>query len=187
MCLAPPRLRLPRQYEDGLLFEQDETIRLKVSLAGRPTPIIIWYHDGELISKDTRHIFEVMDGESVLKIPDAKRSDRGEYTVKVTNKLGEDIASFLVTVTGGNIKYLLFKFYIVSSIIYYFFELSILSTDRPAAPGKVAVAMTLGRSVTLSWKEPEDDGGCKIGTYIIEYYRVTIRNYYESKLLFSSI
>lgn len=32
--------------------------------------------------------------------------------------------------------------------------------------------MTLGRSVTLSWKEPEDDGGCKIGTYIIEYYRV---------------
>ncbi|XP_071646937.1 uncharacterized protein [Temnothorax longispinosus] len=140
---APPRIRLPRQYEDGLLFEQDETIRLKVSLAGRPTPVVTWYHDGELISKDTRHIFEVMDGESVLKIPDAKRRDRGEYTVKVTNKLGEDTASFLVTVT-----------------------------DRPAAPGKIAVAMTLGRSVTLSWKEPEDDGGCKIGTYIVEYYRV---------------
>lgn len=140
---APPRIRLPRQYEDGLLFEQDETIRLKVSLAGRPTPFVTWYHDGELISKDTRHIFEVMDGESVLRIPDAKRSDRGEYTVKATNKLGEDTASFLVTVT-----------------------------DRPAAPGKITVAMTLGRSVTLSWKEPEDDGGCKIGTYIVEYYRI---------------
>ncbi|KYN45103.1 Muscle M-line assembly protein unc-89 [Trachymyrmex septentrionalis] len=140
---APPRIRLPRQYEDGLLFEQDETIRLKVSLAGRPTPFVTWYHDGELISKDIRHIFEVMDGESVLRISDAKRSDRGEYTVKVANKLGEDTASFLVTVT-----------------------------DRPAAPGKIAVAMTLGRSVTLSWKEPEDDGGCKIGTYIVEYYRI---------------
>jgi len=35
--------------------------------------------------------------------------------------------------------------------------------------------MTLGRSVTLSWKEPEDDGGCKIGTYIVEYYRVRDR------------
>ncbi|XP_043261642.1 muscle M-line assembly protein unc-89 isoform X2 [Colletes gigas] len=140
---APPKIRLPRQYEDGLLFEQDETIRLKVSLAGRPSPIVFWYHDGDLIPNDERHIFETMDGESVLKIPDAKRVDRGEYTVKAVNKLGEDSTSFLVTVT-----------------------------DRPAAPGKATVTMTLGRSVTLSWKEPDDDGGCKIGTYIVEYYRV---------------
>ncbi|XP_026670519.1 titin homolog [Ceratina calcarata] len=140
---APPKIRLPRQYEDGLLFEQDETIRLKVSLAGRPAPSVIWYHDGEIISSDKRHIFETMDGESILKIPDAKRADRGEYTVKAINKLGEDTSSFLVTVT-----------------------------DRPAAPGKATVTMTLGRSVTLSWKEPEDDGGCKIGTYIVEYYRI---------------
>lgn len=83
-----------------MLFEQDETIRLKVSLAGKPSPVVTWYHDGELVSKDARHVFEVMDGESVLKIPDAKRIDRGEYTVKATNKLGEDTASFLVTVTG---------------------------------------------------------------------------------------
>ncbi|XP_012144066.2 uncharacterized protein LOC105662898 [Megachile rotundata] len=140
---APPKIRLPRQYEDGLLFEQDETIRLKVSLAGRPPPSVIWYHDGETISHDERHIFETMDGESILKIPDAKRADRGEYTVKAVNKLGEDTSSFLVTVT-----------------------------DRPAAPGKAMVTMTLGRTVSLSWKEPEDDGGCKIGTYIVEYYRI---------------
>ncbi|XP_053994647.1 titin homolog isoform X2 [Hylaeus volcanicus] len=140
---APPKIRLPRQYEDGLLFEQDETIRLKVSLAGRPPPMVFWYHDGELIPNDERHIFETMDGESVMKIPDAKRVDRGEYTVKAVNKLGENTSSFLVTVT-----------------------------DRPAAPGKAMVTMTLGRSVTLSWKEPEDDGGCKIGTYIVEYYRI---------------
>ncbi|XP_012166068.3 titin [Bombus terrestris] len=140
---APPKIRLPRQYEDGLLFEQDETIRLKVSLAGRPPASVIWYHDGEVVSSDERHIFETMDGESILKIPDAKRIDRGEYTVKAINKLGEDTSSFLVTVT-----------------------------DRPARPGKATVTMTLGRSVTLSWTEPEDDGGCKIGTYIVEYYRV---------------
>ncbi|KZC12048.1 Titin [Dufourea novaeangliae] len=143
MLEAPPKIRLPRQYEDGLLFEQDETIRLKVSMAGRPPPTVLWFHDGELITNDGRHVFETMDSESILKIPDAKRIDRGEYTVKAINKLGEDITSFLVTVT-----------------------------DRPAAPGKATVTMTLGRSVTLSWQEPEDDGGCKIGTYIVEYYRV---------------
>lgn len=140
---APPKIRLPRQYEDGLLFEQDETIRLKVSLAGKPPPVATWYHDGELVTQDQRHIFEGMEGESVLKILDAKRNDRGEYTVTASNKLGEDTSSFLVTVT-----------------------------DRPAAPGKATVKMTLGRSVTLSWDEPVDDGGCKIGTYIVEYYRI---------------
>lgn len=44
----------------------------------------------------------MMDSESILKIPDAKRSDRGEYIVKAANKLGDDTASFLVTVTGDN-------------------------------------------------------------------------------------
>lgn len=38
--------------------------------------------------------------------------------------------------------------------------------------GKAKVVMTLGRSVTLAWTTPEDDGGCKIGNYIIEYYRM---------------
>ncbi|KAK0177709.1 hypothetical protein PV328_001734 [Microctonus aethiopoides] len=141
---APPRIRLPRQYEDGLLFEQDETVRLKVSVAGRPSPNVAWFHDGEIIKADDRHILEALDsGECSMKIPAAKRKDRGEYTVKAINKLGEDVTSFLVTVT-----------------------------DRPASPGKATIAMTLGRSVTLSWQEPEDDGGCKIGTYIVEYYRI---------------
>lgn len=46
--------------------------------------------------------------------------------------------------------------------------------DRPLPPGKVAVVMTLGRCVTLSWGAPNDDGGCKIGNYIVEYYRVSL-------------
>lgn len=73
---------------------------MKVSLAGRPLPSVTWLHNGESIPADDRHIFEAMEGESVLKIADAKRADRGEYTVKASNKLGEDVSSFLVTVTG---------------------------------------------------------------------------------------
>lgn len=99
---APPRIRLPRQYEDGLLFEQDETVRLKVSVAGRPSPIVTWLHDGEIINSDQAHIIEALDGgECSMKIPAAKRKDRGEYTVKAVNKLGDDVTSFLVTVTGN--------------------------------------------------------------------------------------
>jgi hypothetical protein len=44
--------------------------------------------------------------------------------------------------------------------------------DRPMPPGRPDVTAAAGRSVTLCWTEPVDDGGCKIGNYIVEYYRV---------------
>lgn len=140
---APPSIRLPRQYEDGLLFEIGEVIRLKVSVAGRPTPLVFWSHNGESLRNNDRYEIECVDKSSVLKVNEAQRSDRGEYQVKAVNKLGEDTQSFLVTVT-----------------------------DKPSPPGRAKVVMALGRSVTLSWGPPRDDGGCKIGNYIVEYYRL---------------
>ncbi|XP_044732127.1 protein slender lobes [Chrysoperla carnea] len=139
---APPRIRLPKNYEDGLLFELDEMIRLKVSVAGKPAPEIFWSHNGESIANDPRYEVINVDKTSAVKVKNAKRVDRGEYQVRAVNKLGEHTATFLVTVT-----------------------------DRPTPPGKVTV-MSLGKSATLTWSAPEDDGGCKIGNYIIEYYRV---------------
>lgn len=140
---APPSIRLPRNYEEGLLFELGEEIRLKVSVAGRPNPLVFWSHNGESIQNDERHEIENGDRFSYLKITEATRSDRGEYQVKAVNKIAEDQTSFLVTIT-----------------------------DRPSPPGKARVVMTLGRSVTLTWTTPQDDGGCKIGNYIVEYYRL---------------
>lgn len=140
---APPRIRLPRQYEDGLLIEAGETMRLKVGIAGRPTPTITWSHNGEAIRRGPRIDLLTNEKNSFLKISNATRADRGEYHLRAVNKLGEFSTSFLVTVTA-----------------------------KPSAPGKVKIAMTLGKSVTLTWAEPDDDGGCKIGNYIVEYYRV---------------
>lgn len=139
---APPKIRLPRQYEDGLIIEADEVVRLKVGIAGRPPPIVQWSHNGEIIENDKRHEIETTDKNSSLKISNSQRSDRGEYHIKAINSLGDDNAYFLVTVTA-----------------------------KPQPPGKVAITMSLGKSVTLSWTAPEDDGGCKIGNYIVEYFR----------------
>lgn len=141
---APPRIRLPRHYEDGLLFKRHETIWLKAFIAGQPLPNVTWFHDSVEIYPDERHEIKISDsGECLIKVNEAKRTDRGEYTVRATNKVGAEEASFLVTVT-----------------------------DRPVPPGKVYMTMILGRSVTLSWDKPSDDGGCEIGNYIVEYYRV---------------
>lgn len=140
---APPKIRLPRQYEDGLLIEAEEIVRLKVAIAGRPTPAVVWTQNGEVIKNGGRYEILTNDKFSSLKITNTKRSDRGEYQLKAINKLGEDNAFFLVTVTA-----------------------------RPQPPGKVSITMSLGKSVTLGWSSPEDDGGCKIGNYIVEYFRL---------------
>lgn len=140
---APPKIRLPRTYEDGLIVEAEEVLRLKVGIAGQPPPQVIWLHEGEVIQNDGR--FEIINSEknSMLKIDNVQRDDRGEFSIKAINKLGEDITSFLVTVTA-----------------------------KPDPPGKVRLNMSFGKSATLSWTAPIDDGGCKIGNYIVEYFRI---------------
>jgi titin len=140
---APPKIRLPRQYEDGLIIEAEEVIRLKVGIAGRPVPSVIWTHNGEMIADGGRYEIENTDKNSSLKITNSNRTDRGEYNLRAINRLGEDNSSFLVTVTA-----------------------------RPTQPGKVAIKILLGNTVTLSWAPPDDDGGCKIGNYIVEYFRI---------------
>lgn len=140
---APPKIRLPRNYEEGLIVEADEPIKLKVGIAGRPTPVVCWTHNGEVIYPDDRIEIETTEKNSSLRILHGRRGDRGEYNVRAVNKLGEDNGSVLVTVTA-----------------------------RPSPPRDVTVTLSLGKSVTLAWNAPHDDGGCKIGNYTVEYFRI---------------
>ncbi|XP_044748858.1 serine-rich adhesin for platelets [Coccinella septempunctata] len=142
---APPSITLPKSYQDqdGIIFEIGEAIKMSVTVSGKPTPLIFWSHDGESIQNNDRYETEYNDKIASVKIENALRTDRGEYQIKAVNKLGHDQASFLVTIT-----------------------------DKPTPPGKARVLLTSGRSVTLSWSTPKDDGGCQVGNYIIEYYRI---------------
>lgn len=140
---AAPKLRYPRQYEDGLLYEINETVFLKTSIVGKPAPAIEWRHDGQPLLIDERIEITTTPKFSMLKIHSARRSDRGEYHIHASNRIGEDTAAFLVTITAP-----------------------------PDPPRRVSVTRQVDKSVTLDWEPPEDDGGCRIGNYVVEYYRI---------------
>ncbi|CAF4749802.1 unnamed protein product [Pieris macdunnoughi] len=139
---AAPKLRYPRQYEDGLLYEINETVYLKTTIVGKPSPSVEWRHDGQPIVPDKRVEITNTPKFSMLKIHSARRGDRGEYQVHAKNSIGEDTAAFLVTITAP-----------------------------PDPPQRVTVTRQVDKSVTLDWEPPEDDGGCRIGNYVVEYFR----------------
>lgn len=95
---------MTKKYEDGLIFEDGDIIRLKVEFTGRPRPEVTWYHENQLLSSGGRLEIETSADCTILKVDQAKRSDRGEYSVKLQSGLGEDSASFLVTIASKLIQ-----------------------------------------------------------------------------------
>lgn len=52
-----------------------------------------------------------------------------------------------------------------------------LSPDKPGPPGVPTVAGMDNTSVALRWASPEDDGGCPVSNYNVEYRRVGSRTW----------
>ncbi|KAG0723045.1 Twitchin [Chionoecetes opilio] len=140
---APPKINLPALYEQGLIFDTDELIRLRIPYTGRPQPQASWTHNGKQVEDGERHAVDVSEKHVTLKIGGASRTDKGLYTLKLSNPQGKDDASFFVTVT-----------------------------DRPDPPSAPTVTDLSGTALTLRWDPPREDGGCRISNYIVEYFRV---------------
>ena len=100
LLTAPPRALFTKKYEEGLIFEEGDTIRLKVNFTGRPKPEVTWYHETVALFSSGRYEVEIGNDFTALRVLRATRSDRGEYSVKLQSGLGEDGASFLVTVAS---------------------------------------------------------------------------------------
>ncbi len=60
------------------------SLNLTCSASGSPSPSYSWYKDGELVLGETT---------SFLYISEAHPEDRGDYTCKATNDVGEDVSN----------------------------------------------------------------------------------------------
>jgi len=139
---ASPRLDIPENYHDGLIFRYDEVIRLKIPLIAKPPPRITWFFDDEPICPSEDVQIEVSDTQTSLRIGAAKRWHCGEFRVLAQNENGEDAASILVTVTAP-----------------------------PSPAGKPVVIDISGTTCVLRWDPVQDDGGADVKHYIVEYFR----------------
>uniref|UniRef100_A0A1I7XS04 non-specific serine/threonine protein kinase n=1 Tax=Heterorhabditis bacteriophora TaxID=37862 RepID=A0A1I7XS04_HETBA len=134
-----PRVFIPPKYHGGLESQKNETIELKIPYKAYPSADSRWTKDGEKIENGGRYTIITEDRFAILRINGATREDFGQYRVVVSNSVGQDSGTVVVTVA-----------------------------DRPEPPRFPIVENILDEAVILSWKPPVLDGGSPVTSYIIE-------------------
>ncbi|VDO92469.1 unnamed protein product [Schistosoma mattheei] len=147
-----PTLKLSESFSDKVIMKAGEAAVFEIPFVASPKPTVTWSWrprtrpDAELGSAQTpRFKADVVSGLTSLPVSKVKREDAGEYSVVISNELGE------VTVS---------------------IELIVL--DKPSVPRNLVASDNTGESVLFSWTEPEflglhPDVGVSDGlSYVVE-------------------
>ncbi|KAL7882189.1 hypothetical protein AOLI_G00090380, partial [Acnodon oligacanthus] len=82
-----PNIEFGQEYFEGVAIKAGESLKLKVTIRGRPTPKVTWFRDDVELTKKIADITTTA-GLSTLFIRDVDRSHRGMYTVEAKNQCG---------------------------------------------------------------------------------------------------
>ncbi|XP_072180961.1 myosin-binding protein H-like [Diadema setosum] len=95
-----PKLDLGNRYRDVLTVRAGNHFTLDVPITGTPTPTVAWLKDDKRCDDGKRIRSSTTSYSASLTNKEAKRSDSGTYTVKISNKAGSDTANIRVVVLG---------------------------------------------------------------------------------------
>ncbi|KAK5639402.1 hypothetical protein RI129_011894 [Pyrocoelia pectoralis] len=142
VCRAPPSA--PKITSDlsirDIIVVAGEEFTISVPYTATPKPTASWSVNGNEFVPDNRIKIDTNDISSVFHNKCAKRSDAGNYTIKLTNSVGSDSATCRVQVV-----------------------------DKPQPPqGPLDVSDITPDNCSLAWRPPLDDGGSPITNYIVE-------------------
>ncbi len=98
--LVKPKVEAPKPAnEQSCVIGQDTQITWKFS--GIEKPQVAWLFNGQPLSTNERYqITETEDGTSILAIKNAELPDKGVYTAKATNAVGEAEAKTTLNIAG---------------------------------------------------------------------------------------
>ncbi|XP_007179987.1 myosin-binding protein C, fast-type [Balaenoptera acutorostrata] len=139
----PPKIHLDfsgKTSENSVVVVAGNKLRLDVSITGEPPPVATWMKEDEVFSgTEGRVRIEKRADTNSFVIESAERADQGHYTIKVTNPVGEDMASIFLQVV-----------------------------DVPDPPEAVRVTSVGEDWATLVWEPPKYDGGQPVTGYLLE-------------------
>lgn len=102
-----PDLELPDDLKKTICLRAGSSLRLHVTVMGRPVPAITWSKPG--VDLQNRGFIEVTDAATTLIIDKVHRYDAGKYTLEASNSAGKKDASILVKIYGIYYNYIYFK------------------------------------------------------------------------------
>lgn len=143
--IVRPKYVIPKIISQIRKFKVKAGLSLTVEAEyiGSPNPSVTWkFKDGKPLAENLLMTTKngLITSTTSFFIPSAKRSESGNYTLKLKNEAGEISGSFEVIVQ-----------------------------DRPSTPqGPIEVTNVTKNGCILSWQPPEDDGGTEITNYVVE-------------------
>ncbi|EJW78469.1 hypothetical protein WUBG_10622 [Wuchereria bancrofti] len=142
---ARPRYVIPKIISQIRKFKVKAGLSLTVEAeyTGSPDPSVTWeFKEDQPLAENLLVSSKngVLTSTTSFFIPSAKRSESGNYTLRLKNEAGETTGLFEVIVQ-----------------------------DRPSTPqGPIEVTKVTKESCVLNWQPPQDDGGAKITNYVVE-------------------
>uniref|UniRef100_A0A2K6D775 Myosin-binding protein C, fast-type n=1 Tax=Macaca nemestrina TaxID=9545 RepID=A0A2K6D775_MACNE len=139
----PPKIHLDcsgKTSENAIVVVAGNKLRLDVSITGEPPPVATWLKGDEVFTTTEGRVrIEKRADSSSFVIESAERTDEGRYTIKVTNPVGEDVASIFLRVV-----------------------------DVPDPPEAVRITSVGEDWAILVWEPPKYDGGKPVTGYLLE-------------------
>ncbi|XP_077990140.1 twitchin-like isoform X3 [Glandiceps talaboti] len=146
--IAKPQFEKPKinvdPYAREIKVRAGETLKIDAPIIGSPPPTVTWFKDNKPVTQAGRTTLDNPEDKALLTTTTAERGDTGTYKLQLENDRGIATADFKVIVL-----------------------------DAPSAPGGPLTPNDVDKeSVTLTWNEPDDDGGGMLSGYIVEKKKV---------------
>ncbi|VDL60884.1 unnamed protein product, partial [Hymenolepis diminuta] len=143
-CEKPPTVDLAN-FDDYVKLKKGAQFASAIPFKGFPAPNMVILRNGEPIPEKVNLKAVIRNGMVNVTLDDAQRADVGDYTIKLSNSMGDVEVPFKIDVF-----------------------------DRPQPPkAPLDVCDLCATKCTLVWDPPEDDGGRPITHYEVEVKDVT--------------
>ncbi|KAK5889762.1 hypothetical protein CesoFtcFv8_013349 [Champsocephalus esox] len=115
-------------------------VHIELPYTGKPRPAILWLKNSLPLKESDQVRFKKTETKATLKIKNVTKENEGKYTLTLDNRVNRKS-----------------------------FHINVITLGPPSKPlGPIRLDEVRAESITISWDEPNDDGGGDIACYTVE-------------------